>query len=156
MILLHRPFVAKNYIQPSPRVGKGPLHAREMCVRSAMDIANLLRCFERQYSLRRSHISFVHTAFTAALILVFATVSDSRNNIQDQLTEHLNVCCNALAELGQAYENASRSLDILLATKRSWQARLVVSLRGKRPSWHGSQTSHDSARKRLRGSSHMT
>lgn len=125
LLILHRPFVAKHYIQPYPLVGKGPEHARRMCVQSAIDIARLIGEYERRYSLQRANVLLVHMAFNAALILVYATVSEMDRPTHVHLTSHLDVCCRALAELGNAYESASRTLDILLSVKRMWQARLV-------------------------------
>lgn len=144
---LHRPFVAKRYIQPFPRVGKGPEHARMMCVQSATDIAKLIGEYERRYSLRRANVLLVHMAFTAALILVYATVSEMNRHTHAQLSSHLDVCCHALSELGVSYESASRSLDILLSVKRMWQARLVAgSVRQKRPLKVGEQLGAEAKR----------
>lgn len=125
LLILHRPFVAKHYIQPYPRVGKGPEHARSMCIQSAIDIAKLLGEYERRYSLQRANVLVVHMAFNAALILVYATVSEMDRPTYISLSSHLDTCCRTLAELGNAYESASRTLDILLSVKRMWQARLV-------------------------------
>jgi hypothetical protein len=46
----------------------------------------------------------------------------------DDLHTPLDVCCSALADLGQAFNNASRALEVLLAVKRSWQARMVSKI----------------------------
>ncbi|KAH7207840.1 fungal-specific transcription factor domain-containing protein [Fusarium redolens] len=133
IMILHRPFVAKSYIQPYPRVGAGHEHARSMCVNSAIDIAKLIGGYKLRFSLRRANVLFVHMAFTAALILVYAAVSELENHDRTQVTAHLDVCCQALAELGNVFESASRTLDILLSVKRMWQARLVGSFHRKRP-----------------------
>ncbi|KAI1212069.1 fungal-specific transcription factor domain-containing protein [Annulohypoxylon truncatum] len=133
IITLHRPWVAKNYIQPTPLFGSGPRHAREMCLRSAVDIANLIRAFDRQYSLQRANMLLVHIAFTAALILLYATVSEKDFDCQRELSTQLDMCCQALAELGNSFENAARTLDILLSVKRMWQASLVSGMQTKRP-----------------------
>ncbi|KAI3572601.1 fungal-specific transcription factor domain protein [Fusarium oxysporum f. sp. albedinis] len=133
IMILHRPFVAKSYIQPYPRVGAGHEHARSMCVKSAIDIAKLIGGYKLRFSLRRANVLFVHMAFTAALILVYAAVSELENHDRTQVTVHLDVCCQALAELGNVFESASRTLDILLSVKRIWQARLVGSFHRKRP-----------------------
>lgn len=132
IIILHRPWVAKNYIQPTPLFGSGPRHAREMCLRSAFDIAILIRAFDRLYSLQRANILLVHIAFTAALILLYATVSEKDVGFQRELSTQLDMCCQALAELGNSFENAARTLDILLSVKRMWQASLVSGVQTKR------------------------
>jgi len=125
-IALHRPFCSRYYIQPQPPVGRGSGHARKMCIQSAVNIAKLLACYKTQYSLRRINSQVVHIAFTAALILVYATVSGIPLESRSDLMSHLDTCCEALSELGEAFGNANRALDVLLATKRSWQARMVT------------------------------
>lgn len=125
-IMLHRPFCSKQYIQPQPLVGKGPQHARDICVQSAVEIAKLLVCYKRHYSLRRINVQVVHIAFTAALILVYAIVSGIKGDFSDDLKVNVDTCCEALAELGETFANANRALDILLAVKRSWQAWMVA------------------------------
>jgi hypothetical protein len=99
-----------------------------MCIKSAVDIAKLLACYKRLYTFRRANIQIVHTAFTAALILVYATVSGIRGRSRDDLKGFLDTCCDALADLGGAFVNANRALDVLLAAKRTWQARMVTSM----------------------------
>lgn len=132
IIILHRPFVAKHYIQPSPPVGRGHLHAREMSVRSAVEIAELLSIYEKQYSMRQANVQVVHITFTAALILVYATVSENNPQDHQELALHLETCCHALAELGGSFESATRTLDVLLSVKRAWKARLVADIGSKR------------------------
>lgn len=126
IIALHRPFCSRFYIQPQPPVGRGPEHAREMCISSAVNIAKLLVCYRSQYTLHRANSQVVHIAFTAALILVYATVSGITSEFRSDLVSHLDTCCEALSELGEAFGNANRALDVLLAAKRSWQARMVT------------------------------
>jgi hypothetical protein len=127
VITLHRPFCSAHYIQPQPLVGRGPQHARQMCVQSAVDIAKLLTHYKRRYTLRRANIQAVHITFTAALILVYAMVSGIANESRDDFKSHLDICCGALADLGDAFNSANRALDILLASKRSWQARMITN-----------------------------
>jgi hypothetical protein len=53
------------------------------------------------------------------------------------------MCCRTLAELGNVFNNAARTLDVLLHVKRTWQARLVVASAGSKrraPSAAGSPT----------------
>ncbi|KAF2146171.1 uncharacterized protein K452DRAFT_242783, partial [Aplosporella prunicola CBS 121167] len=132
VILLHRPFVAKHYIQPYPQVGQGHQHAREMCVRSASRISVLLSWYEKWYSFSQINIQVVQITFSAALILVYATVSETNAQNHRQLTGHLEMCCRALAELGNIFNNATRTLDVLLHVKRTWQARLVAASAGSK------------------------
>ncbi|KAF9875673.1 fungal specific transcription factor [Colletotrichum karsti] len=145
-IVLHRPFVAKNYIQPIPRVGQGPQHAREMCVRSASRISILLSWYEQRFSLSNINIQVVQITFSAALILVYASVSENDAQSHRQLSCHLEVCCRALAELGATFNNATRTLDVLLQIKRAWQARLVAASAGSKR--RGSSVTYSSQSKR--------
>jgi hypothetical protein len=126
VITLHRPFCSRNYIQPRPLVGRGPQHARQMCLQSAVDIAKLLLGYKRQYTLRKVNNQVVHIAFTAALILVYATVSGIASQSGENLEIHLDTCCEALSDLGEAFGSANRALDVLLAAKRSWQTRMLT------------------------------
>lgn len=125
VIVLHRPFVAKHYIQPFPPVGPGHLHARDSCIRAALQISKLLSLYKAQHSLRYASILMVQIVFSAALILVYATISQDDSDSHQELSAELETCSHALVELGDTFENASRSLDVLLRIKRTWQARLV-------------------------------
>ncbi|KAH7140494.1 putative fungal-specific transcription factor [Dactylonectria estremocensis] len=148
VINLHRPFVAKHYIQPEPPVGPGHLHAREMCISSAIEIAKLLRIFESQYTLSRSNVQMVYIAFTAALILVYATIAENNEESHRDLPFHLGTCSHALAELGNIFPNANRTLDVLLKVKRSWQARLVAATTGSKRRGSSATTGSGSKRRR--------
>ncbi|KAJ5221200.1 uncharacterized protein N7469_010087 [Penicillium citrinum] len=137
IIFFHRPWVSKNYIQPrSPRQGPGYHHARRMCVESATAIARLLDIYEKHYSFRRMNNQAVAIIFSAALMLLFVTVSSSplmpskpgeisqphpRNA---EMVAYLNLCFRALDELGQSFENAKRTRDFLVTLQRRWQAHM--------------------------------
>jgi hypothetical protein len=134
IIILHRPFVSRHENQPYPPRGKGPLHARSMCVNSATVIADILSIYESQYSLAIAATPVVHATFTAALILVYATISETNRDRHADLSKHLATCCRALSDLGKYFGNASRALDTLLAIKRRWQGIVVVGAGRKRQS----------------------
>lgn len=137
IIFFHRPWVSKSYIQPrSPRQGPGYHHARRMCVESATAVARLLRIYEKHYTFRRMNNQVVAIIFSAALMLLFVTVSSSplmpskpgesstphpRNA---EMVAYLNLCFRALDELGQSFENAKRTRDYLVALQRRWQAHM--------------------------------
>ncbi|KAH6976603.1 fungal-specific transcription factor domain-containing protein [Ilyonectria destructans] len=131
-IVLHRPFVAKHYIQPHPLLGKGPQHARDMCIQSACRISTLLSWYQCRRMLSQTNIQVVQFTFSAALILIYATVSENNPQSHQQLSGHLETCCQALAHLGDTFANASRTLDVLLQVKRTWQARLVTAAAGRK------------------------
>lgn len=151
IIILHRPFVSKRGIQPYPPRGEGHMHARKMCLESAIEIARLLEAHESQFSLCIMNTQVVHMAFTGALILVYATISESDRQRHGELSRHLATCCRALAELGEIFENATRSLDTLLTIKRTWQARLVAGAGYKRRSSNQSASRVPGLRKKIKG-----
>lgn len=137
IIFFHRPWVSKSYIQPrSPRQGPGYHHARRMCVESATAVARLLHIYEKHYTFRRMNNQVVAIIFSAALMLLFVTVSSSpilpikpgesstvhpRNA---EMVAYLNLCFRALDELGQSFENAKRTRDYLVTLQRRWQAHM--------------------------------
>jgi hypothetical protein len=150
IIIQHRPFVSKGGIQPYPPRGDGPIHARRMCLESAIEIARLLDDYATRFAFRLANTQIVHMAFSAALILVHASVSESDRHRHGTLAGHLATCCNALAELGKVFENAARSLDTLLIIKRIWQARLVSGAGHKRRSTHQAESMAHALRKKVR------
>ncbi|OKL56201.1 hypothetical protein UA08_08406 [Talaromyces atroroseus] len=132
VIFFHRPWVSKSYIQPqNPKQGPGYQHARRTCAESATAIARLLRLYEKYYTFRRINNQVVAIIFTAALMLIFITISmssqdtgrlhaEEKNRLAD-MAAHLNVCFRALDELGQSFENAKRTRDFLVSLQRRWQ-----------------------------------
>ncbi|KAL1969997.1 hypothetical protein VTN77DRAFT_6402 [Rasamsonia byssochlamydoides] len=129
VIFVHRPWLSKTYIQPqNPKQGPGYLHARRMCIESATAVARLLRLYEKHYTFRRINNQVVAIIFTAALMLIFVTISTSsqspgrsRGDDRATMVAHLNVCFRALDELGQSFENAKRTRDFLVTLQRRWQ-----------------------------------
>ncbi|EEA28237.1 hypothetical protein TMatcc_003440 [Talaromyces marneffei ATCC 18224] len=132
VIFFHRPWVSKSYIQPqNPKQGPGHQHARRTCAESATAIARLLRLYEKYYTFRRINNQVVAIIFTAALMLIFVTISMSTQDTgrlraddksrQADMVAHLNVCFRALDELGQSFENAKRTRDFLVSLQRRWQ-----------------------------------
>ncbi|GAB1215207.1 hypothetical protein ATERTT37_004393 [Aspergillus terreus] len=134
VIFTHRPWVSKSYIQPrSPRQGPGYHHARRMCIESSMAIARLLHIYEKFYTFRRMNNQVVAIIFSAALMLLYVTLSNSprpsssgsdSSNSNAEMVAYLNLCFRALDELGQSFENAKRTRDFLVSLQRRWQARM--------------------------------
>lgn len=137
IIFFHRPWVSKSYIQPrSPRQGPGYHHARRMCIESATAVARLLHIYEKHYSFRRMSNQVVAIIFSAALMLLFVTVSSSSltpskpgdmnqpHPRNAEMVAYLNLCFRALDELGQSFENAKRTRDYLVTLQRRWQAHM--------------------------------
>ncbi|KJK64552.1 fungal transcription factor regulatory middle homology region [Aspergillus parasiticus SU-1] len=134
VIFTHRPWVSKSYIQPrAPRQGPGYHHARRMCIESSTAIARLLHIYEKFYTFRRMNNQVVAIIFSAALMLLYVTISntstsgrspsDNPNN-NAEMVAYLNLCFRALDELGQSFENAKRTRDFLVSLQRRWQAHM--------------------------------
>ncbi|PYH67756.1 transcription factor domain-containing protein [Aspergillus vadensis CBS 113365] len=130
VIFTHRPWVSKSYIQPrSPRQGPGYHHARRMCVESSIAIARLLHIYEKHYTFRRMNNQVVAMIFSAALMLLYVTISSSRPggdtaSSNAEMVAYLNLCFRALDEIGQSFENAKRTRDFLVSLQRRWQAHM--------------------------------
>lgn len=139
VIFTHRPWVSKSYIQPrSPRQGPGYHHARKMCIESATAVARLLHLYEKHYTFRRMNNQVVAIIFSAALMLLYVTISNSpphgksNDSNNSEMVAYLNLCFRALDELGQSFENAKRTRDFLVSLQRRWQARMRRSGAAKR------------------------
>ncbi|KXH27185.1 hypothetical protein CSIM01_12054 [Colletotrichum simmondsii] len=114
VIHAHRPWMSSSYIQPQPPQGPGYMHAQQMCIESAAAVAKLILIYERQHSLKRVHIQGVAIIFSAAIILIFASISRRRRKRTTETATHLSVCFRALEELSGTWECAKRSRDFLL------------------------------------------
>lgn len=115
--------MSSSYIQPQPPQGPGYMHAQQMCIESAAAVAKLIIIYERQYSLKRVPIQGVAIIFSAAIILIFASISRRRRKRTTETTTHLSVCFRALEELSGTWECAKRSRDFLLMLQRKWELR---------------------------------
>ncbi|PTU17030.1 hypothetical protein P175DRAFT_0446999 [Aspergillus ochraceoroseus IBT 24754] len=153
VLFAHRPWVSKSYIQPrSPRQGPGYHHARKMCIESSIAIARLLHIYEKHYTFRRMNNQVVAMIFSAALMLLYVTISttplSSKTGFEmsdrPEMIAHLNLCFRALDELGQSVENAKRTRDFLVALQRRWQARMRQSGATKRQMSSSSSSSSSS------------
>ncbi|KAJ0365784.1 hypothetical protein COL26b_011916 [Colletotrichum chrysophilum] len=126
VIHAHRPWMSSSYLQPQPPQGPGYMHAQRMCIESAAAVAKLILLYERRYSLRRVNIQGVAVIFSAAIILIFASMSRRRRRRRAKTAEtatHLSVCFRALEELSASWECAKRSRDFLLMLQRKWELK---------------------------------
>ncbi|RSL85791.1 hypothetical protein CEP51_003142 [Fusarium floridanum] len=121
IIHAHRPWMSRTYAQPFPPQGPGAAHARMMCVESAYAIAKLLQLYEIRYALRRMNIQGVGIACSAALLLIFAAVTNYQRQGENEIGLHLSACFRALDELGATWESAKRARDFLVLLQRQWE-----------------------------------
>ncbi|KPM43003.1 hypothetical protein AK830_g3537 [Neonectria ditissima] len=147
LISLYRPYLSSqlvcyNEIFTSAEDRTQMLEAESGCISAAHGITELLRCYQRQHSLRRSNIQIVHIIFTASLVFIYDVCSRSYAKSRTSLGD-LQFCCHALGEIGQSYGNATRALEVIILVKSEWQrlaaARSNCSTNKKRPSFSGSR-----------------
>ena len=138
--------MSKSYIQSQQPHVPSAGHARKVCMDSASSIAQLLRLYEERYTLRRINIQAVAITFSAALLLVFATVSRYQREREDEILGDLSVCIRALDELAPAWDTAKRAREFLTRLQRHWERQL-------RSAGHDNPLSdYMNPRKRLRAS----
>ncbi|KAH6986718.1 fungal-specific transcription factor domain-containing protein [Ilyonectria destructans] len=150
IIHAHRPWMSRTHTQPSPPQGPGSSHARMMCVESAYAIAKLLQIYEIRYALRRMNIQGVGIACSAALLLIFANVTNFKRSSNTDVGLHLSACFRALDEFGNTWESSNRAKDFLVLLQRQWELR-GRSARGRRSTPSYSQD-YQLSRKRTRSS----
>ena len=105
---------------------------RKDCVQAAGSIAQLLRIYRRQYTLRRINVQALHLVFTATLVLVCSACAAIDPYERDSSWKNLEICTQALGEMGQAFKSSNRALEVITLIK----AELVkqASSRSKRRS----------------------
>lgn len=125
LVALYRPYLSSHFVRmrsalSSPQDQATLTDAAIGCVSAAHQVAETLRCYQRQHSLRRSNVQIVHIIFTACLVFIHDVCTQaglgaraSRNDLQ--------FCCHALGEIGHAYGNATRALEVVILVKSEWQ-----------------------------------
>ena len=123
LIYAHRPWMSRTFIQPQPPQGPGPAHDRKMCIDAAISIAKLLQAYESRYTFRRMNIQGPAITCSAALLLIFASISHIGRSQGLNVAPHLSVCFRALDEFGQSWESAKRAKDFLTRLQRQWELK---------------------------------
>lgn len=129
IIYAHRPWMSKDHLQPQPPKGPGYLHAREMCIQSAIAIAKILILYETRYTLRRINVSAVSITSSAVLFLLFAAVCKYPTHEDDIIAIHLSTCFRALDEFALSWQSARRAKDLLIRLQQQWEMRTRSSCR---------------------------
>ena len=104
---------------------------RDACTSSANSVARLLQIYRRIYGLRRINIQAVHLIFTVTLIHVFTACGATDQVRSDVAWKNLEICSQALSEIGLAYKNSARALEVIMGMK-SELLRRSRSSKGKR------------------------
>lgn len=123
IIYAHRPWISKRQLQPEPPKGPGYIHAREMCINSAIAISRLLNTYESQYTLRRISVQAVSITSSAILFLLFAEFSNIPSYPLGDISFHLTTCFRALEEFSTCWKSARRASDLLIGLQRQWDLR---------------------------------
>ncbi|KAJ5975042.1 hypothetical protein N7481_008749 [Penicillium waksmanii] len=123
IIYAHRPWMSKSYLQPQPPKGLGYLHARQMCIESAISIAKIILLYETRYTLRRINVKAVSITSSAVLFLLLAAVSNYASHSKAHIVAHLGTCFRALDEFSLSWMNARRAKDLLVTLQHQWELR---------------------------------
>lgn len=129
MILLNRPFVGD--VASRENMNDMNLDACRVCSRSAAAISELLRMFRRQLSWRYVHLQSVHNTTIAGVIHVYDSITFPGERGK-QAQEGLNVCVQALAEMGQSFQSSMRGYEVIAAIRRESQAKRWLQTGAKR------------------------
>lgn len=116
MIITFRPFFASVKTLPgltTSEIASG----RNNCTNAANFMAKLIQTYRRLYSLRRINVQAVHLVFTATLIHVFTACAATDPTRSNTAWKNLEICCQALGELGLAFRSASRALEVIMGIK---------------------------------------
>ncbi|KAJ5958499.1 uncharacterized protein N7479_005649 [Penicillium vulpinum] len=115
-IIVDQPFA---FQQPGPGglTEENITHSRECCHDAALSITKLLQAIRRHFTLRRVNIQTVHLIFTAMLVHTQSAFLSPDFQIRDTARRQLEICSQALGEIGQAYKNALRALEVITSIK---------------------------------------
>lgn len=129
IIYAHRPWMSKRHLQPQPPKGPGYLHAREMCIQSAIAISKILVLYETRYTLRRINVKAVSITSSAVLFLLFAAVCKYPPHEHNDIAIYLSTCFRALDEFALSWQSARRAKDLLVRLQQQWEIRTRSSSR---------------------------
>lgn len=130
LIFLLRPYFSRDLLRltqamPSQDDRIAVASVRTECISAAHNMADVLRCYRKQYTLKYTNVQIVHLIFTASLVHVYNACTCSPHESQEALDD-LQFCCQALGEIGEYYGNATRALDVVILVKREWQKLAAV------------------------------
>ncbi|EXJ73598.1 uncharacterized protein A1O5_03360 [Cladophialophora psammophila CBS 110553] len=147
MIITFRPFFASAKTLPGLTTGEITT-GRNHCTNSANFLARLIQTYRRQYSLRRINVQAVHLVFTATLIHVFAACAATDPIRSNSAWKNLEICCQALSELGLAFKSASRALEVIMGIKSDLLRRSKSNVKRQNPWSDGQEAGSAPSKKR--------
>lgn len=162
-ISLDRPYFSKNLLR-DPNVTTSAILsetriARAHCTSTASAFVKVLKIFREQHTLRQTNVQLVHLVFTTSIIHAYnACLSPSRRpkvaGGYDALDD-LQVCCQALRDMSQSWENAARALEVIICIKQAWQSKIVAHQASatKRPPSGEDDLDHPRTRKKSNATS---
>ncbi|KAL2825533.1 fungal-specific transcription factor domain-containing protein [Aspergillus pseudoustus] len=87
------------------------------CTDAAVAIVELLQTYRQSCGLRQMNIHTVHLIFTAALVHIHNVYFAPADLMRAAARRFLQICCQALSEIGQGYRNALRALEVVTSIK---------------------------------------
>lgn len=162
LITLYRPYLSSQLVHQIDELvldtdRSALFETTAGCVSAAHHAADMLRCYQRQHSLRRANIQIVHIIFTASLVFIHDICTQDSLGAR-RSRANLQLCCHALGEIGHIYGNATRALEVVILVKSEWERLSSGPARNaglKRPShgiheppWNGSSLDDGNLNKR--------
>lgn len=137
VIITNRPFFASAKTLPGLTTAE-IASRRNTCTDSANTLARMVHIYRRLYSLRRINVQAVHLIFTATLIHVFTACGALDQTRSDNAWKNLEICCQALSEMGLAFKNAARALEVVMGIKSDLLKRTRSNAKRQNP-WNDGQ-----------------
>ncbi|PSK60293.1 hypothetical protein B9Z65_443 [Elsinoe australis] len=114
-----------------------PKRSRTVCVESAQEIARILLVVEQDPGFRRITVETSQMLPSAALVLIFSTLSVSSDKVKDDILRDLTTIMRALDELSSVLDSARESRDYLLSIQQQWQKKYKKSKKRSRDAGMG-------------------
>lgn len=153
LVITTRPFFASA----KKLIGLSPAEiatTRDACTNSANAVARLLQTYRRLYGLRRINVQAVHLIFTVTLIHVFTACGATDQTRSDIAWKNLEICSQALSEIGLAYRNAARALEVIMGMKSELLRRSRSKAKRHNP-WSGENAASGSYMQKKRKESNQ-
>jgi hypothetical protein len=148
VIIVNRPFFASAKMLPGLTVTE-IASRRNTCTEAANSLARVVHIYRRLYGLRRINIQAVHLIFTATLIHVFTACGALDQTRSDNAWKNLEICSQALSEMGLVFKNAARALEVVMGIKSDLLKRSRSNSKRQNP-WNDGQESELAPVKRRR------